>query len=82
MAKRSTGARTAKRGGVEELGMARGRTVGLDIGDRYSHFCVLAGAGRVVEEGRLPTTRDGLRRQLGKCSAIRKTDSEIAAPDR
>jgi hypothetical protein len=71
MAKRSTGAKTAKRSGVEELGMARGRTVGLDIGDRHSYYCVLDGEGRVVEEGRIPTTRDGLRRQFGKCPAMR-----------
>lgn len=39
-------------------------TVGLDIGDRWSHYCVLNQEGDVVEEGRIPTTEAGLRRQF------------------
>ena len=46
-------------------------TVGLDVGDRYSHYCVLDSGGGVIEEGRVPTTRDGLRRQFGKRSPMR-----------
>jgi hypothetical protein len=71
MAKRSTWARTAKRGGVEELGMAREEIVGLDLGERYSYYCVLDGEGHVVEEERIRKTREGLRRQFGKSPAIR-----------
>jgi hypothetical protein len=26
-------------------------TVGLDLGDRYSHYCLLNGEGEVIEEG-------------------------------
>lgn len=33
------------------------RTVGLDVGDRMTQFCVLDGEGEVVEEGRLASTR-------------------------
>lgn len=46
-------------------------TAGLDVGDRHSYFSVLDVEGRLVEEGRVPTTRDGLRRQFGKCSSMR-----------
>ena len=37
-------------------------TVGLDLGDRYSQFCLLDEDGTVVEEGRLRTTVDALQR--------------------
>ena len=33
-----------------------GVTVGLDVGDRYTHLCVLDATGEIVEEGRLRTT--------------------------
>ncbi len=39
--------------------------VGLDLGDRYSWFCVLDEDGEVVEEGRIPSTESGLRRWFG-----------------
>lgn len=29
------------------------RTVGLDLGDKFSHYCVLAESGDLVEEGRI-----------------------------
>jgi transposase len=38
--------------------------VGLDLGDRWSHYCVLNDDGDVVEEGRIATTEAGLRRQF------------------
>ena len=31
-------------------------TVGLDLGDRFSHYCILNGAGDVIREQRMPTT--------------------------
>jgi transposase len=50
---------------------AREQTIGLDLGDRYSWYCVLDGEGQAVEEGRVATTRDGLRRVFGKRPAAR-----------
>jgi transposase len=38
--------------------------VGLDLGDRWSHYCVLNGGGDVIEEGRIASTEAGLRRQF------------------
>ena len=35
------------------------KTVGIDLGDKFSHYCVLAEGGDVVEEGRIKTTPDG-----------------------
>lgn len=39
-------------------------TIGVDIGDRYSHLCVLDAEGEVVDEGRIATTREGFTRRF------------------
>jgi len=38
-------------------------TVGLDLGDRFSHYCKLNQEGEVVEEGRIASSEAALRRQ-------------------
>jgi hypothetical protein len=40
------------------------RTIGLDLGDRTSHYRILNEAGEVIWEGKLPT-----RKESRKCSA-------------
>lgn len=35
-------------------------TVGLDLGDRWSHYCILDNAGGIVQEGRIRTTAMGV----------------------
>ena len=41
------------------------RTVGLDLGDRWSQLCVLdQESGEVVEEGRVRTSREALARRF------------------
>ena len=39
-------------------------TVGLDVGDRFSHYCLLNREGEVIETGRIPTTEAALRRHF------------------
>jgi transposase len=39
-------------------------TVGLDLGDRFSHYCLLNREGDVVEEGRMQSTETALRRHF------------------
>jgi len=39
-------------------------TVGLDVGDRRTHFCAVDGARRVTSRGSVPTTRDCLEAAL------------------
>lgn len=39
-------------------------TVGLDLGDRFIHYCMLNQDGEGVEEGRIPTNAAALRRQF------------------
>jgi transposase len=39
-------------------------TVGLDMGDRFSHYCFLNEDGDVIEEGRMQSTEAALRRHF------------------
>ena len=39
--------------------------VGIDLGDKYSYLCLVdAESGKVIEEGRLRTTPEALRRRF------------------
>ena len=40
-------------------------TIGLDLGDRFSWYCVLNGAGEVVLEQKLATTPKALKEVFG-----------------
>jgi transposase len=46
-------------------------TVGLDLGDRFSHYCLLNAEGEVIEEGRMQTTEAALRRHFGDGPCLR-----------
>ena len=41
------------------------KVVGLDLGDLYSHYCMLASTGEVMEEGRIQTTAASLAKHFG-----------------
>jgi transposase len=41
--------------------MSKVLTLGLDLGDRVTHFALLDMQGRVTERGKVETTRDALR---------------------
>lgn len=53
---------------IEEL---KGRTMGLDLGDRWSRYCVLDSGGEVVEEDRVRTTASGIEARFGAMPAMR-----------
>jgi len=46
-------------------------TVGIDLGDRFSRYCVVDQAGEVVEEGRIATTAAALERHFAGQSRMR-----------
>src|ERR1700681_241480 len=46
-------------------------TIGLDLGDRWSFYCVLNELGEVVREEKLPTTPDAMKRTFEKLPASR-----------
>lgn len=52
-------------------------TVGLDLGDKYTYLCVLdTESGEMIEEGRLRTTPDDLRRRFD-CAEQMKVAIEV-----
>lgn len=47
------------------------RTIGIDIGDQWSHYCVLDQAGDVMEEGRFRTTKEALSKHFQETDPAR-----------
>jgi transposase len=41
-------------------------TIGLDLGDRWSYYCVLDEAGKIILEQKVPTTPEGMKQTFGK----------------
>jgi transposase len=41
-------------------------TIGLDLGDRTSHYCILNEAGEVILEQKLPTTPEAMKQAFAK----------------
>src|SRR5271157_2110709 len=56
---------------IRELAVKQRLTVGLDLGDRSTRYCILDETGEVVSEGALPTTKTGLESMFGKMAASR-----------
>ena len=44
-------------------------TIGLDLGDRSSHYCILNEVGEVIWESKLPTTPKGIEEVFSQDSA-------------
>jgi len=56
---------------MEKPSKVQRMTVGLDLGDRFSHFVVLDEGGGVLEEGRVMTREVALRQRFDGCSPMR-----------
>ena len=41
-------------------------TIGLDLGDRSSSYCVLDEAGKILLEQKLPTTPEAMKKTFGR----------------
>jgi transposase len=41
-------------------------TIGMDLGDRFTYYCVLDEEGEVMVEQKLPTTKQGMQRVFGR----------------
>src|SRR5262249_22476411 len=42
-----------------------GMTIGMDLGDKTSRYCILDAAGEVLREGSVPTHKKGVSREFG-----------------
>ena len=56
---------------IMEMAANKRLTVGLDLGDRTSRYCILDETGEVASEGQLPTTRSGLNSLFEKMPSSR-----------
>jgi hypothetical protein len=45
-------------------------TIGLDLGDRSSAYCVLNEAGEIVLEHKLATTPEAMKQVFGACRGV------------
>ena len=41
-------------------------TIGVDLGDRWSFYCVLDEAGKIILEQKVPTTPEAMKQHLEK----------------
>src|SRR3954454_4260639 len=48
-----------------------GLTVGLDLGDQWSQFCLLDAAGQIQQEGRVRSTRSAFQARFGALAPAR-----------
>jgi hypothetical protein len=56
-----------------------GNTVGLDLGDRWTRFCVLDQRGTIVKEDRVRTTLEALKEHFAE---IVLPENVMSAPSR
>jgi transposase len=56
---------------IRELATKQRLTIGLDLGDRTSRYCIMNEAGEVVSESSLPTTKGGFESLFGKMPSSR-----------
>lgn len=56
---------------MEQSTSMSGMTVGMDLGDRRTHYVVMSAEGEVIEEGRLATRPEALRRRFGAMAPAR-----------
>jgi len=47
------------------------QVVGLDMGDRYSYYCMLTSTGELMEEGRMQSTASALEKHFGNQGRMR-----------
>jgi len=46
-------------------------TIGMDLGDKKSHYCMLDSSGDVIKEGKVATTRQAIVEEFGKLAPCR-----------
>ena len=56
---------------IRQVAAKQRLTIGLDLGDRTSRYCILDEAGEVVSEDQLPTSQTGLNTLFAKMASSR-----------
>ena len=63
--------RNTKNRQARQMGSQERLTIGLDLGDMTSRYCILSEAGEVVSEGPLATSKVGISSLFGKMASSR-----------
>jgi predicted NBD/HSP70 family sugar kinase len=50
-------------------------TIGVDLGDRISHYCILDETGNVILEQSVPTTPKGIQQDLAQSNGAGDRDT-------
>jgi hypothetical protein len=66
-----TSSGTSKKKTTKKEAPKGAQTIGIDLGDLWSHYCVLDEAGNVAEEGRFRTTQAALQKHFGDIARAR-----------
>jgi len=45
-------------------------TIGMDLGDKTSRYCILNGSGEVREEGSVPTSKKGMMQNVRRHATV------------
>src|SRR6266852_6495883 len=70
-AKKNQKALTKTKSTIRHMAGKSRLTIGLDLGDHTSRYCILEEAGEVGSEGQMPTTPAGLKSLFGKMASSR-----------
>ena len=60
MKKRSSSQRSQKVTAVKTKGGQERVTIGMDLGDKTSRYCMLGNEGEILREGKVATTKAGI----------------------
>ena len=50
---------------MSKISKTTGETIGIDLGDKVSHYCIVDETGQVVEQGRFRNQESSLRKHFG-----------------
>ena len=70
MKKRSSSGKSQKRTAKTKVTQER-VTIGIDLGDKTSRYCMLNGEGRILREGQVTTTKAGMMEAFGSLGQTR-----------
>jgi transposase len=56
----------------KQISSGKKLTIGMDLGDRFTYYCILDEAGEVLVEQKLPTTKPAMKQVFGRlpCSRV------------
>ena len=69
--KKSSSSQQSPKRAEKAFRLQRSMTIGMDLGDKHSCYCVLNGQGEVIDEGKVGTTKKAIAQAFGAMSGCR-----------